>query len=224
MLPGVKLQVNEKVYLKDPEQSELGRRIVSESVHMIDELGFEHFTFRKLACQIHSTEASVYRYFESKHKLLLYLASWYWAWLSYCLAFKLANILSPKERLGIALDLLTEQVEEDRNYAHINKVKLFRIITSESSKSYLVKEVDQENKEGVFTGYKQLVAKVSDIILEINPAYKYPHMLISTVIEGAHHQYYFAEHLPRLTNVVKGENAIKDFYKEIVFKAIGENK
>jgi len=223
LLSKMRIQVNERIYLKDPETSELGKKIIANSISMIDEIGFEAFTFRKLGTRIESTEASIYRYFESKHKLLLYLTSWYWAWMEYKLVFSLANIQPPEERLEIALRLLSEEVQGDGAYDHIDEVKLNRIVISESSKSYLTKEVDQENKFGAFLGYKQLVARVSDIILEINPVYKYPHMLISTVIEGVHHQRFFADHLPRLTDFVKGEDAISEFYKDMVFKAIQKN-
>ena len=58
---------------------------------------------------------------------------------------------------------------------------------------------------------------MSDIVLEINPEFPYPHMLISTVIEGAHHQKYFSEHLPALTDVKKNGNSITNFYTELVF-------
>ena len=85
----------------------------------------------------------------------------------------------------------------------------------------MTKDVDQFNKEGVFVAYKKLVNRISNLILEINPTYKYPHMLISTLIEGAHHQRYFAAHLPRLTDEVNGEDAINEFYKEMVFKSVG---
>ena len=220
LLSKVTIQVNENIYLKNPESSDLGKKIITGSIDLIDELGFECFTFRKLGVAIDSTEASVYRYFESKHKLLLYLTSWYWAWLEYRLVFGLANIESPNERLERAIVIITEQVKEDRSIMHINEEKLNRIVISESSKAYLTKEVDSENEEGVFAGYKQLVARVSDVILEINAKYKYPHMLISTVIEGAHHQHFFAGHLPRLTDVLKGENSITEFYKDMVFKSI----
>ncbi len=186
----------------------------------MDELGFESFTFRKLAVRIESTEASIYRYFESKHKLLLYLTNWYWSWMEYRLMFGMANILNPRERLSRAITLLTEQVDEDSNFSHINEVKLNRIVIAESSKAYQYKGVDDENKIGVFSGYKQLVATVSDVILELNGNYKYPHMLVSTVIEGAHIQRYFAEHLPKLTDEVTGEDAITEFYLDVTFKAI----
>ncbi|MFY0627614.1 MAG: TetR family transcriptional regulator [Reichenbachiella sp.] len=220
LLSKVHIDVNESIYLKNPESSELGRKIIKGSIDMVHAHGFEDFTFKKLGKEIHSTEASIYRYFESKHKLLLYLTTWYWGWMEYRLVFAMANIPSSIERLQKALRLLTEQVKEDGNFSHINEEKLNYIVISESSKSYLTRDVDVENKHGVFSGYKEIVARISDIVLEINPNYKYPHMLISTVIEGAHLQRYFAVHLPRLTDVIVGEDSIVEFYKEMVYKAI----
>lgn len=218
----ISIQVNPHCYLKNPESSSLGKRIIASSIEMIDEVGFESFTFQKLAKSINSTEASVYRYFESKQKLLQYLTIWYWCWLEYHFIFKTANIDSPEEKLKRAIVLLTKPLDEDHSFSHINEIKLQNIIISESSKVYLNKEVDQQNKAGVFAGYKKLVARVSNIVLEINPAYKYPHMLVSTIIEGAHNQRFFAEHLPGLTDVVKGEDAITEFYKEMIFRTIKE--
>lgn len=220
LLSQVTIQVNENIYLKDPESSSLGKKIITGSINLIDQIGFEDFTFRKLAKEIGSTEASVYRYFESKHKLLLYLFVWYWGWMEYRMVFALANISSARKRLDNAIKLLTSPVEEDLTFAHINEVKLNRIIISESSKTYLNKDVDEVNKQGVFLGYKQLVALVSDIVLEINPEYKYSHMLISSLIEGAHQQRFFARHLPRLTDSISGEDSVSNFYREMVFKTI----
>jgi AcrR family transcriptional regulator len=219
-LSKLSVKVNDKIYLKNPESSDLGKKIIAGSIDLLDEIGFDCFTFRKLALRIDSTEASIYRYFESKHKLLLYLTSWYWGWMEYRLIFGLANISCPNERLKRAVYLLTVKIEEDLSFSHINEVKLNRIVISESSKAYLTKEVDQENKEGVFAGYKQLVTRVSEIIKEINPKFKYAQMLVSTVIEGAHQQRYFTEHLPKLTTVLKGEDSVTLFFNEMVFKAI----
>lgn len=219
ILTKVSIRVNENIYLKDPESSELGHKIIQSSIDLIDELGFEAFTFRKLSQEIGSTEASVYRYFESKHKLLLYITAWYWGWMEYQLAFGMANIDDPWLRLDRALKLITQKVVEDQSF-YINESKLHRIVISESSKAYLTKEVDQENQDGFFMGYKQLVSRISAIIQEINPDYKYPHMLVSTVIEGAHHLHYFSEHLPRLTDIIIGEDAVSDFYTDLVKKAI----
>ncbi|MEM0544141.1 TetR/AcrR family transcriptional regulator, partial [Flavobacterium sp. j3] len=42
LLLSLKIQVNEKIYLKDPEKSVLGRKIIQESIVLIDEIGFEN--------------------------------------------------------------------------------------------------------------------------------------------------------------------------------------
>ncbi|MFZ1526229.1 MAG: hypothetical protein WAT22_15510 [Saprospiraceae bacterium] len=60
------------IYLKDPFSSELGRSIIKESIEMIDDLGFEEFTFKKLAIKIKSTEATVYSCTLLNYKKVLY--------------------------------------------------------------------------------------------------------------------------------------------------------
>ncbi|WP_417612562.1 TetR/AcrR family transcriptional regulator [Owenweeksia hongkongensis] len=220
VLPNISIQVNVNTHLKDPNSSELGQNIVDASIQMMDELGYEHFNFKKLSKQIGSSEASIYRYFESKNKLLLYLTGWYWGWMEYKLSLKLANIENPEERLTRAINLLTEVAAEDSTFAHVSEVKLQRIVIAESPKAYLNKNVDNENKLGVFSDYKRLVSVVSDIILEIDPNYRCPHMLVSTILEGSHLQRHFSEHLPRLTDVDKKEDLITPFYLELAKKAL----
>ena len=219
-LSHIQIKVNSEIYLKDPDSSELGKKIISNSIEMIDEVGIECFTFKKLASRIASTEASIYRYFENKHKLLLYLTAWYWNWLEYRLVFSLANIQSPEDRLKKAIRLLTEEIKEDHDYHHINEIKLSKVVITDSSKAYMHKSVDDENKLGVFKGYKNLVQRVSDVIKELSPNYKYPQMLVSTIIEGAHHQRFFADHLPNLTNTFNNEDAICNFYEEMTLRSL----
>ena len=72
----VSFKVNEKIYLKNPEQSEIGRKKEKNGIDLIHQLGFEHFTFKKLAIEMQTTEATIYRYFENKHRLLLYILNW----------------------------------------------------------------------------------------------------------------------------------------------------
>ena len=216
----IRIDIHDSIFLKNPETSELGIKIISGSIDLICELGFENFTFKKLATSIKSSEASVYRYFESKHQLLVYLANWYWSWIEYRLVFGLANILCSSERLEKAIRILTSPIEFDHSFSHVNEVKLNQIVIQEFSKIYLNKQVEHGNKEGYFSSYKAVVERVSHIVKEINPGFKYPAMLVSTVIEGAHHQRFFAQHLPRLTNTVEGEDAVSEFYVEMIFKTI----
>lgn len=216
----VHITINPDLYSKNPESSELGRRIVSNSIEMINELGFESFTFKKLGKRIGSNESSIYRYFESKHMLLVYLISWYWSWIEYKLVFATHNIKSPKTKLEEAVNILTKQVTIDNSFSYINEIILNRIIIAESSKAYHTKEVDSENEKGYFKTYKRVVQRVSSIVLENKPDFEFPHMLISTIIEGAHQQRYFSQHLPSLTDVEKGKDNITGFYTDLVFKAI----
>jgi AcrR family transcriptional regulator len=217
----IQIAIDSKFYSKNPESSDLGRRIVKHGIELIHQIGYEAFTFKKLGAIIQSNESSIYRYFESKHSFLIYLVNWYWSWVEYKLVFAISNISSQEEKLEIAVRLLTEEVKEDNAITFINEVLLHQIIISESSKAYLTKEVDRENEKGFYTSYKRVVQRVSDIILELKPDYKYPHMLVSTIIEGAHHQAYFSDHLPGLTDMSQEKNTIVLFYKQLL-KAVLE--
>ena len=216
----MQIRVNEKVHLKDPSSSELGKKIIKYSILLIDEMGLESFTFRKLAKQLETTESSVYRYFESKHKLLIYLTSWYWGWLEYQLVFSTANIASPEKRLKVSISVIAKDVADNEVFDYINLDVLSRIVISESSKAYLTKEVDNANKEGFYAGYKRLVSRVSDIVLEINPKFEYAHTLTSTIIEGIHHQKYFADHLPSLTDIKHNSDKLAQFYTTMALATI----
>jgi AcrR family transcriptional regulator len=216
----IQLQVNKNLYIKHPESSKLGKNIIQSGIDLIYSIGYESFNFRKLAKMINTSEASIYRYFESKVKFLLYLTNWYWSWNEYRLAFQLANVDQAEERLKRAIHLITEEVTNDGSFEHINEAKLHQIVALDSPKIFLIKQVDNINQEGAFLKYKDFVDRLSEIILELNPNYPYSHMLISTVIEGAHMQRHFADHLPRLTDQIEGKDAVTDFYQSIVFKAI----
>ena len=50
--------INPDLYTKNPESSVLGQKIVSKSIEMIDALGFEDFTFKKLGLEIGSNESA----------------------------------------------------------------------------------------------------------------------------------------------------------------------
>ena len=67
---------------------------------------------------------------------------------------------------------------------------------------------------------KKVVEFVSSIILEINPTYEFPNMLISTMIEGSNQQRFFAAHLPRLTNMNQNDDLVESFFTETLLKVI----
>lgn len=219
----IKIQVDKRLYLKDPESSELGLKIIKVGTKMIDEMGFEDFTFRKLGQEIGSNEASVYRYFESKYKFIYYLSSWYWGWMMYSLNLCTVNIQSVENRLCNALKLMTEEPKDKLIKDAFDVIRLHRIICFESDKAILNKGVDKMRHEGVFDNYKNFVAMVGEIIREHSPEYKYPRMLVTTVIEGAHFQKFFAKHLPKLTDVIGTELYMTEFYTDMVKKTLKKN-
>ncbi len=103
-----KVELNRHLYLRDPQDTELGKRLIQEAIDLIDEIGFELFTFKKLAYRIESTEASIYRYFENKIQLLSYLIAYYWIWLDFKVTFSVNNLKSTEEKLKLVLNLIVD--------------------------------------------------------------------------------------------------------------------
>lgn len=216
--------MNEHLYLKDPTSSDLGQKILSGSISLISSLGFEKFTFKKLAVEIDTTEASIYRYFESKHKILLYLINWYWSCMWFRIHMGTQNITNAEVRLRNCIHILTAIPNPTNELVLDNELELKQIVINESSKALLTKNVDDENKNGAFAEYKKVVEFVSAIILEINPSYSFPNMLISTMIEGSNQQRFFAAHLPRLTNINQKDDLVESFFTDTLLKAIRNEK
>jgi len=216
----IKINVSSDFYLKNPDESVLGKAIVTNSIELIHELGFEAFTIKKLSTKIGSPESSIYRYFESKHMILVYLIQWYWTWIEYRLVFSLSNLGSPELKLKTAIKVLTEIIEEDSSFSHINEILLDKIIITEAVKAYFTKYSNQDSTEGHFAAYTRVVQRVSKIVLEIKPTYQFSHMLISTIIEGSHQQRFFAKNLPSLTDVNSDEEYITKFYTQLVFNSL----
>ncbi len=218
----VHIKMNPSLYVKDPEESELGKRIVQHSIDSICELGFEAFTFKKLAKGMNTTEASVYRYFENKHRLLTYITSWFWTWMEYQLIFYTNNLDNPEKKIDVVVELLVFNLKDQLLAAHIDKEKLQKIIIAEANKSYFTHHIDEDNEAHMFKPYKDLCHRISDIFKSYNPKYKYPHTLASTLIETAHHQMYFREHLPSLTDFgnAKTNKGLVAFLKDIINKTL----
>lgn len=215
LLANIKIQVNPKTYVKDPETSDLGKKIIKNSILLIDEIGFEEFTFKKLGEKIGSNESSIYRYFENKHKLLVYLSSWYWAWIEYRLVFSTNNINDKFEKLKKAILIVTESIEDDSKTEHINEAVLNKIIIEEFTKTLYSKNVDEENKEGIFLIYKQVNYRIEKMILDINPDYPFAKSLVSSIIEGSLHQHFLKNHLKTITNCNENVNP-SEFYIHLI--------
>ena len=216
-------KLNEHLYLRDPQHTLLGQKIIHSSIKLIDQLGFEQFTFKKLADEIQSTEASIYRYFENKHRLLNYLISWYWHWMEYRIEIFTNAVVDPKEKLKACLRVIAEEKKYDPTFEFVNEEALHKLVVAELDKTYLTKGVDDYNKEGLFMGFKSVCQKISQFILLVNPSYPFARALVSTILITANQQLFFASHLPSLTSIKANNERYQqlfNFLENIVFNSI----
>jgi AcrR family transcriptional regulator len=216
-------QMNEKLYLRNPEQTEIGQKILKHSIGLIRELGFEAFTFRKLSEVTQTTEATIYRYFENKHRLLAYIVAWYWHWLDFQVMFNTHNVSDPEQKIKTLLNILTWQADDLYTANNdINLEDLHEIIKTEASKVYLTKHVSEDNQAKIFKPYKDLCHRIAELFLEYNPKYQFPRSLASTVVEMAHFQDFFMLNLPSLTDFPeeKSLKKVKEFLESLVFSAL----
>ena len=212
--------VSPNLFVKNPDETALGRKILSKSIELLAELGYEQTTFKKIGLAIDSTEASVYRYFQNKHQLLAYLINWYWGWLEVKMAQEFIVLNTPEDKLRKAIELLVKPMDIDQRIPHVDESLLQRMVVAEYPKIYLTKEVDNENRGGYFSGYKRICDTLTLIALQINPTYQFPHSLFATIVEAAQSQQFFAAHLPRLSDSKSGTCDIIHFLTDLTLKTI----
>lgn len=218
----LQIKMNPALYVRDPELSELGKNIVGTGILMIHDMGFEDFTFKKLATRIGTTEASIYRYFENKHRLLTYITTWFWTWMEYQFVFHTNNVTEPAEKIDIVIKLLTFQVKDQFMMEHIDKNVLHQIVIDEGNKSYFTKHVNEDNKAMLFQPYKDFCHRIAEVFLVYRPTFPFAHSLASTLIETAHHQMFFKDHLPRLTDFggSKDNKQLAVFLHHVTFSSL----
>ncbi len=219
LLSTFKITIPEGVFIKDPETSVLGKNIITQGMELIHEMGFDGFTFKKLGTHIGSNESSIYRYFENKHKFLLYLSSWYWAWVEYNLVMETHSITDPNEKIIQAVTVLTRKVDNDSSNTPINLVLIHKIMISEFSKSFLTKSVDQENEQGLFVAYKRVHSRLQGFIKVANPSYNFSASLANTILAGVLQQYYYKDHFPSLTDC-SDINEPCNYYINLIYKTL----
>lgn len=223
MTVAIQISPNDSLFIKDPQTSNTGRNILNHAIHLMQEIGFEKFTFRKLAERMGASEITIYRYFENKHKLLLYLLSWYWEWLKYSISFNTRNLVDPAEKLKLAIRTVIDSRKRIQLVDYINEEKLYGLVVEESEKAYHTKQVDEENKMGLFLTLKSLKAELSAIILEIDPNYPYPNSLASTILEMSTSIRFYANHLPSMSDIRELSNIsenIAAYLESLAFSAL----
>ena len=221
----VQVRMNDKLFLRDPEQSELGRRIIRQGTLLINEIGFEEITFRKLAERMGTKEASIYRYFENKHRLLVYLVAWYWKWLDFQVIFETNNLTDPREKLERVLRVLLQtKVFTPAAPDEIDLGALHNIVICEASKAYLTRHVTEDNRQQLSKPYKDLTARIAQLILDYRSDYPYARSQASSIIETAHYQSFFMRYLPSLTDFGGSDSndSLHEFLRHLLFSTLDQ--
>lgn len=219
ILKNIQIKVNDNIYIKDPESSDLGKNIVKSGIEMIHTMGMEAFTFKKLATELGTTESTVYRYFENKHKLLIYIISWYWGWLEYEMVLKSINIADPIEKLSKTIAVICDPFKNNLSHNVFNLQALHEIIIEESPKAFYTKQVDLENEDGLFSNYKRINDRLISNIREINNDYTHANTMASIIIDSSNQQRFLALHFPKLTDIKNGSD-LGSFLVNMVIKTI----
>ncbi|MGM0634706.1 MAG: TetR/AcrR family transcriptional regulator [Bacteroidota bacterium] len=222
LLEKINTPISDSLYLKNPESSKLGNKIITQGVLLMDELGFEQFNFKRLAARIHSTESSIYRYFENKHNFLVYISALYWGILDYRLEAAIQPIKNATHRLLKAVEIVTGTPKNIDFESKLDLISLRNIIIEEFTKAYHIKSVNDEISKGYFQPYKQLVLKLVKLINTANNQYPYARSLASSIVNGSLHQHYLAAHFSSITDC-KDEKKPCDFYTDAVIAQLKLN-
>ena len=84
---------------------------------------------------------------------------------------------------------------------HLEPHDLRALVIAEGMKSYLHKQVDDDNARRLFQPYKELSAFVAGRLVACRADVPWPRSFATTVIEMAHSLPFLMEHLPSLTEL-----------------------
>ena len=228
MAINISISVHPNTYLRDPMDTTLGKKIIKHSIDILSETGYQCFNFRNLAKDMKSTEASVYRYFENKHMLLVYLCSWYWDYLNYLIEIDTRNVTDPEQKLKIAVRTIVNGPSAPNPSDFIDQSKLSTIIVENFFKAMFNKTTTVEEKENLFANYRNLNANLTAIVKEYNADFKYPCAIASTIIKMSIDHSYYADQicsLTEITNCIQTKRAqIEDMINHFIQKLLASTQ
>ncbi len=203
------LEPDRSLFLRDPAPSAIGARILVEGLALMNVLGLEAFTFKKLAIKAHCTEVTIYNYFPNKHRLLQYYFQLYWLWLDTHCQQEGRLLKDPIERIHGDIRALCGLWPKDTLIAQLDPAILRELVIVEGSKSFLHRNVDADNKLKLFQPYKDLCAHIASelkaydrrLVGVKHKSCKQPRSFATTLIEMAHSLEFAMVHLPALTEL-----------------------
>jgi len=197
----ISISVSPNTYLRNPEDTDLGKNIIRYGIQILSDKGFQCFNFKCLAKEMGSTEASVYRYFENKYMLLVYLTSWYWEYLDLQIMLNTRNIEDPVRKLRLMISTIVQGIDSDFEHEYFDLRKLHNIVVEQSPRVIHSKKVEACEKAGMFSNFKNLNSNIAAIILECDPDFKYPSALATNILKMSMDHKYYAEHICSITEI-----------------------
>lgn len=152
------------LYVKDPLSSPVGMQILASAVPMIQSAGLEGLTFKKLAFEMKSTEATIYRYFSNKQQLLMYSMSIYAAALQMRLMLTTSNITQPQDKLRAAIKSLLEVPRRDGTLEGMRMIHLHAIWCAEMPKHMDGSLAENSQRKAWYQDITDLVARLKDVM------------------------------------------------------------
>jgi len=152
------------LYLKDPLSSPVGMQILASAVPMLQSTGLEGLTFKKLAFEMKSTEATIYRYFSNKQQLLMYSMSIYAAALQMKMMLTTSNIAEPKEKLRAAIKSLLELPKRDSLLEGMRMSHLHAIWCTEMPKHLDGNLAENSQRKAWYQDITDLVARLKEVM------------------------------------------------------------
>lgn len=200
-MSAVHLRPDPALSLRDPEQTEVGRAMLAGGLELMNDIGLEAFTFRKLAAEIGSTEVTLYKYFPNKQRLLQYYFQLYWLWLRRTCGREVERSRDPQDALRRSIEAICGVWPRDVPELQLDARALRLLVIEEGMKSYLHKNVDADNARRLFAPYKELSAFLAERLTACRRSVPMPRSFATTVIEMAHSLPFAMEHLPSLTEL-----------------------
>lgn len=213
------LQVSENFYLRNPNTTALGKKMIARAIQIIDEVGYSQFTFKILALSINSVEASIYRYFENKEHMLFYMVATYWTATNFRVKFYTQMLRSHEERVYTTIDVLTgiqsaavpgldfDQYEALQRIARKNYFYALTILRN--------KDNGKELEDELFRVSKEIQDHLSTSIRKLAPSFQHSDLMADTIIKKG---LYSLEELKStgLPNRVEGYRELASFLKEVL--------
>ncbi len=221
LLKHLQVKVDEAFFLKDPETSDVGKKMIQQGILLMEEIGIEEFTFKKLSEKIKSPESTIYRYFTNKYQFLAYLCSWYWSWLDYKLAFSLANLNLSSKKIDILFEVLSDKPELINQYKYISGASLLKVVQQEASKILHYHSMDLKHKLAYNKGFKIVCGRIEKVIHEINPSFKNPKALTLVLIEGYYQHQSLLRKNETLTDI-KNKEELERFWKILFLNSLSK--